>query len=543
MAVKYRALQSVKAIYDGSHQGYTNGVVNSVFIKKEGVAGVFNPPAPPIQGKSTSGATPSTDLSAGTDTTLRIAVDGAAFVTVVLGPVVGLTTGSLIAADIEAKANAALLAAGRDGRVWAEFTGGVYVIHSQTGGPHSSVVVTSAPALSVADELKLGVANGGTEVVGDDSDDYLLTTSATFKETQSREVSKQYRNYQATSTIRQKKMCEGEVGLYFNFDEDAVEPVVDSAVQLILESIFGRKEVLPGIIRFSGADPQANYLSVQQIGSNFARAINGAYPKSVTMSFPGDNIAEIKMPFKAREEKFATLAKTSALVTASAVVPLTAGEWRRFQVGARVMTFDAVSGREVEYGYDGSLSVISVNKITGEITLSAPVSLALGSFIGGYAPSLFGGCGLQEPVIGLQGKVSLDGGMTYLDTIRSVEITFDPKSEDLDNHFGSETNQGFVVADKQEITWKIEVTMTTDQFHYYQQAKRIDDDRFFSCEIILGDSAKAHLRIASLKVEMDTPAVEIPDSGTVAVSFEGKALATACGALDAIVLEFKGVGA
>lgn len=539
MAAKYRSLVSVKSIYDSSHKGYTNGVVNSIFMRKEAVAGVFNPPQPATQGSSVSGATPSLDLSAGTDVNLRVAVDGKPVVAVALGPVVGLTTGALIAANLESKINAALLLAGQDAAVWTEFAGGLYKIYSQTGGPHSKVVITNGATLNVADDLKLGTANAGVEAIGLDSVDYLLTTNATFSVSQDREMSKQYRNYQGTTLIRKKIMCEGEVGMYFNFDENAVQPVVDPAVELVLESIFGRKETLPGIIRFTGGDPQANYLSVQQIGSDFTRSMNGAFPKSITMSFPGDNIAEIKMPFKARNEKLASLGKVTVAAVASATLTLDSFDSESFEVGSLVMAYDT-DGRTVLYGFDGSLVVTAIDEVLGTITVSSPISLAVGSYIGGYAPSQFGGCGLQAPAIGLQGAVSMDGGVTYLDTVRSAEISFDPKLEALDSHFGTDSNQGFVVSDKQEIMVKIEVTMTTDQFRYYTRTKR---NQKFPCIIVLGDINKAHVKISCPAVEMNIPKLEIPESGTVAVPFEGKALATACGALDAFVFEFKGVGA
>lgn len=121
-------------------------------------------------GASTSGATPSEDISGGTDNKFNIALNGQAPVEVTL-TLVGKNTGLLIATELQTKINSAV----STGSVTVLFQGGLYVILSNLKGNASSVVITNATSNSIADELKIGVANGGSEIVGVDGNGLTAT--------------------------------------------------------------------------------------------------------------------------------------------------------------------------------------------------------------------------------------------------------------------------------------------------------------------------------------------------------------------------------
>ena len=157
---KLRSKINYATQYSSNLQGLMIGIDQKVFVKNETTAGTLAIPALGTSGNSTSGATPVTDISALSDTNLKVSVDGATAVDVTLTNA-GKTTGSLIAAELESKINTALSAAGQDGRVYVDFTGGLYIITSQKIGTSTSVVVTNGTTLNIADNLKLGVANTG----------------------------------------------------------------------------------------------------------------------------------------------------------------------------------------------------------------------------------------------------------------------------------------------------------------------------------------------------------------------------------------------
>lgn len=113
-------------------------------------------------GTSVSGESPSTDISASSNSKFMISVDGdeAEEVTVA---VAGKTTGAAIATELQTKIQA--LGGNKTG-VTVAYSDGVYVVTSPTLGTNSSVVITPASANDISEELKLGADNGGTETAG-----------------------------------------------------------------------------------------------------------------------------------------------------------------------------------------------------------------------------------------------------------------------------------------------------------------------------------------------------------------------------------------
>ena len=114
-------------------------------------------------GTSTSAGSPSTDISGVTNpASLTVALNGTTATVVSFNPT-GLNSGALIAAALQVAIRAAF--------PWAVGLtvtyGATYVITSPGSyGTAASVVVTNGTPNDCAAALKLGVANGGTEVVG-----------------------------------------------------------------------------------------------------------------------------------------------------------------------------------------------------------------------------------------------------------------------------------------------------------------------------------------------------------------------------------------
>jgi len=133
-------------------------------------------------GTSISDTTPSTDLSAHTTPgtfVVNLNDDGVQTVSVTTTL---LTTGSLIAAAIQTAVRtltaATLAKQGAYDNFTAVYDTGVYTFTSGISGVGSSVIVTDGIGLNnIAADLKIGVANGGTEAVGGDIIKLLTKTS------------------------------------------------------------------------------------------------------------------------------------------------------------------------------------------------------------------------------------------------------------------------------------------------------------------------------------------------------------------------------
>ena len=100
MGLQYRSKIDFGAILNSDKEGFNLGVDSSIFLREEVSRGTFAAPRIGLAGRSLSGALPSVDISAETDTSFNISVDGYPVVLVVLVPV-GKTTPLLIAAHLE----------------------------------------------------------------------------------------------------------------------------------------------------------------------------------------------------------------------------------------------------------------------------------------------------------------------------------------------------------------------------------------------------------------------------------------------------------
>lgn len=519
--------------YASNKQGIGISIENYLHLKQETIPGTFVPPSVGTQGKSTSAATPSTDITGGTDKTFKIAVDGGAVISVDL-TLIGTNTGIALAADIESKVNTALSAAGQDGRVWARFAAGVYDIFSQKAGPTSSVVITNGASNNVADDLKIGVGNGGTEAVGAAGGDFLFMTKASMKVNQPKEPSLHKTGRQSTSTIKKKIVSEGDIEMYVNMDPGG-SPALDTPLALLLEAVLGKKTATAGPgIRFDSSQAPNLYFSIVQGNNAFGRQFNGGYPKMFTLSLPGDGEAKIAIPIKARDGHYSSIAQLSGPIVASAAAIVNSLESTRFEVGSLVMVVDP-DGRTILAGQDGLLSVLSRIDGSDTVTLSAAVSVADNGFLVPFLPHVLDQHGTDNPVTGLQGRVSFDAGATQIEEIRSVEFKFDHKIEDQDNWYGFKTNMGGVIGDKAEISLKVDMLMSASQLSKIVQSKEFTT---FAIEILLGPSGGRHLKLVCPKVEFEVPDTEIPEKGTVVASFNGRCLQTASGALDAFYIEY-----
>jgi uncharacterized phage protein gp47/JayE len=127
------------------------------------------------QGRSVSGIAPATLTTGGAVDRVVVNLDGDGPRTLTLG---SLTGGSTIAAALQAAVRALTALTPGNQPAYAGFrcdyqttTPGAYTLRTGTTGPGSSVVVTDAGTNNAALALKLGVAHGGTEAVGQDSAD------------------------------------------------------------------------------------------------------------------------------------------------------------------------------------------------------------------------------------------------------------------------------------------------------------------------------------------------------------------------------------
>jgi hypothetical protein len=533
---KWRSSFNFSTQYASNKQGFAIGIENFVFLKVESVAGTFVAPGIGTQGKIVGAAAASDDVSAGSNVLLKAAVDGEAAVTGTV-VIVGASTPTLICSAAETALNTALAAAGQDGRVWASFTGAgaslTYTISSQKPGTGSSVTISAAASLDIAADLKLDSGSSPVATAGTFTEDFLWATKFSAKFEQPFEPSAHKVGRQAADIILSKKKVEGDLETYVCFSETAASAVVDTPVQLLLEQIMGVKDTAEvGVLKFNAKNGPTKYFTAVQGNNIFSRVVTGCYVKNCKVTLPGDAPAKFTFSFKGRDAKEAGIARIEAVATSS-VHSVVAGEGLRFDVGSKVMHVSS-DGRTVLLGADGSLGIAIA--ASGSVTCTQSFTVASGDFIVGWLPHVFGFAGQNTPVVGLEGSVSFDSGSSTVEQIRNVEFTFDPKVEDQDNWFGADGNRGYIVGDKAEITLKADMLLSASEWSKIIAAK---SQSSYGMKIVLGDGTGRRFEITAPKFIPKSPAVELPDSGSVLASFEGPCLQSAIGENDAFEVAYR----
>jgi hypothetical protein len=156
---------------------YVNAVTTAAAVKAHVEADpVLNalfamtyPTADWTAGYHTGAQNPSINISGGTDTSFNVKADSETSACLITLTVAGLNSGALIAAAMQAAIRAL---GGAYTSVTVAYVGApatdYYLITSGTTGATSSITITNATSNNVADNLKIGVANGGASTAGND---------------------------------------------------------------------------------------------------------------------------------------------------------------------------------------------------------------------------------------------------------------------------------------------------------------------------------------------------------------------------------------
>lgn len=543
---KYRSKNNYAQIYGGDHQGFNTGLEGFLYVRKETTPRQFIAPRIGTQGKSTSGSSPSTDISAGPGTTFQAAVHGGTALPVVL-TVAGLTSGTLIAAAIESGINAALAAVSSDHRVWAEFNGGLYIVHDQETGSSSAVVITDGASNDVAAALKLGTPNTGVEVVGTNDSDYLLMTTGGPKYSQAIKPNEHRSGRFVTGIVKSKKMAEFDFDTYINMGGTAGASI-DNAIALLFENVFGNKVVNAGVsIDYTQGLPNFTF-SMVRVSTVFGEYYTGGYTKGMELKFPGNGPATNKFTGKLAQASISGLAKVNGIVSASPAVVLATTEAQRFSDisyaadGTTIVSTPIVmaidpDGRTILAGADGSLSLIGNDHSTDTLTLNASISIPDGGYIVPFDPGAVQKTAIDNIFTDLHGTFQFDPSLPAVD-VTDITLSYQNNHNDLDDRFGRDTNVGFIAGNRAEIKLTVKFDLSAGD----TLAPVIQTRGFagFKPKLILGDGTTTRkLVINGVKWIVSVPVIDVPQNGPTPVTLEGVLYQSAPGAQDPITFSLQ----
>lgn len=533
---KYRSKTNYAQIYTSDEGGMNLGLDGAIYLREEATPRVFNAPRIGTQGSSIGDAAASDDISAhASPGTLKATVSGGAQVIASVATA-GLTTGALIAAALETAINTALTAAGQDARVWVDYDSGDdhYEVYDQSTGTTSAVVIAVGDTNDLAADLLLGLANGGTEAVGTNDQDFLLYTTggATFDQPASSNEHRAGRFH--TGVVKAKKVVEFDFDTYINMSGSAGDSL-DTAVRLLWESLLGTETVNAGVsIDYTQGLPTM-FFSMVRVSTIFAEYFTGCYVKGGALNFPGAGPATCKWTGRGANSSVAGIGQLSGALSTTANAVLNAGDSKQYTAGSRVMGV-AADGRTILEGADGSISVVSVDDNTNTLVLSGAVTLPDDGFIVPWDPGAVQQTGRDAIFTDLEGSFKWSQGDSEV-CLTDISLDIQNEHNDRDQCFGTDTNKGFAAGNRCTMTLSATADLSREHLGYLVRMREFSG---LDPEIILGSpSSGRYLRVRAPNWIPSVPPIELPQNGTTPVTAEGPLYQSAPGAKNPVVVSFR----
>jgi hypothetical protein len=344
------------------------------------------------------------------------------------------------------------------------------------------------------------------------------------------------------NTIKEKKSLEWSLPTMVNIDTAAAQGTgaLEPALRVLWKSLLGR-ETVPGAVQYDSAQDPSVTFSVFEVGDKWAKQAFGCFVDACEISLPGDGQSQLAWSGMGVESYLVGIGKSTISNNAGQTVTLQAGEGKRFPMGARVMLVEADgSTRSADTPAGSARKVVSVS---GDVVTldGAALADADGSstpvYLCYFEPVLAGTEGIDNPQTGLQGtftSTSIPGNPC----IRSATISVANGHEVVNYCWGTDAASGsiFVPASRLEVSVTIEMNLNHDLVEFYNSVQQFEaQDLNFK----LGDTALRFLELDLPKVIFQVPSIDVPETGSIPVSFEGTAYQSALDAADELVVSYQ----
>jgi len=339
--------------------------------------------------------------------------------------------------------------------------------------------------------------------------------------------------------IKEKRVEEFSLSTYFNIDITAVDgnSAIDTPMKVLWRSALGHTEVGGSneFIANASVAPNITFTMLEN-GDSWGKQLIGGFIESCEIQLPGDGQAQASWSGAGGGSRLVGIGKSTVANTGN-IVTVQAGEGLRFPVGGYVMIIEADGvTRSADTPSGSARRVVSVSG--DAITLDGAVLAdADGStnpiYLCYYEPT--GATGIDNPETGLVGEISsslLPAGYCF----RSLTIALANNHERVDYCFGADglDDPFFIPAGRLDVTVTAELNMSKALVGFYN---RIVANEGVDIEAILGDSTDRHYKFTMPRVIFQVPAIEVPESGSIPVSFEGLSYQSALQAADEIEVE------
>lgn len=344
------------------------------------------------------------------------------------------------------------------------------------------------------------------------------------------------------NTIKEKKALEWSLPTMVNIDTSVVAGTteLESAMRVLWKSLLGKETVSSGVIYDSSEDPSITF-TLFEVGDKWAKQAYGCFVDSCEISLPGDGQSQLSWSGMGVQSYLVGIGKSTVDNDGGQTVTLQSGEGMRFPVGARVMIVEADgSTRSADTVAGSARKVVSVS---GDVVTldGAPLADADGSstpiYLCYFEPVTTGSEGIDNPQTGLQGTFT-SGSIPGNPCVRSATITVANGHEVVNYCWGTDAASGsiFVPASRLEVDVSIELNLNHDLVEFYNAVQEFTaQDLNFK----LGDTALRYLELDLPRVIFQVPSIDVPETGSIPVTFEGKAYQSALDAADELVVSYK----
>lgn len=346
-----------------------------------------------------------------------------------------------------------------------------------------------------------------------------------------------------TSIIKSKTSTEWTLPLFFNIDESLGSPStseIDLGARVLYKSLFGKEDVTGGSPVYTTEDDPSITFSIFENGDHWAQQVPGGFVEAGNATLPGDGNAQIEFSGMAKTAYLVGIGKSVIDNNGGNTVTVATGEGKKFPVGAKVMLIeDDGTTRSADTAAGSARTVTSV---TGDVVTldGAALADADGSVTPIYL-TYFEPVGpftaINNPVTGLQGSVDIVGLGTPVGCVRSFGISMTNNHEPQDFCYGEEGLGGQLFTPGGRFTAEItmELNLGPKLVAFINSVKEFEAK---DITVVLGQATGRHMKIEVPSAIFSIPAVSVPDSGTIPVSFTGNAYQTALDAADEVTLSF-----
>jgi hypothetical protein len=379
----------------------------------------------------------------------------------------------------------------------------------------------------------------GTMIAPTDSDFTFVLAGGSMSFSQPQESSPHRSGRHNNNTILKKKTLEWSYPTYVNIDTGVAAGAteVEDGIKVLWESALGRETIdVTGCAYDSANDPSTTF-TIFEIGDMWCKQGYGCFVDSAEIQLVGDGESQINWSGMGVESYLVGMSQSVIDNNGGNTVTVAAGEGKRFPVGSMVMLVESDGLTRSADTPNGSPRFVT--SVAGDVVTldGAALADADGSvtpvYLVYYEPE--SPVGIDNPQTGLVGdfiSASMGG-----QCVRNATINIANNHEPVNYCFGTDALSGslFVPASRLEVSVSVEINLNKENVGIYNDIQNFVDQ---DLQFILGDSTTRHFQVTLPRVEFTTPSIDVPESGSIPVTFEGIAYQTALDAANEIEVKY-----